>query len=527
MKDTTTGLKNRLLSCILIVALATLTVGGIGLDRMSALQHKASQIYAQGTVPLDAFRELQVNWWVAQAETARENIPGFSPDAEKGFQTVVAAAQARIDTLTTELISLHLTGDAETQLNTVKTVRPKYNATASTLIKEFQAGDKSAQAKYVPQLVMMENQINQALTAGTDALRTSAAAVAAQATSAYRTARTLTIAAVVIGLAIALLLAVVVARSITRPVQRIRHILDQVAAGDLRGRVEVSGRDELAAASNSLNQTLDSLTEIFTLVGSSASDLADSGSTITAMADHMSSSTDFAVLQVNGVVGTAGDVANSVDTVAAGSEQMDAAISEISHNASQAARVASVAVDVAEQTTRTVGRLGDSSQEIASVIKMITAIAAQTNLLALNATIEAARAGDAGKGFAVVASEVKELAQETARATEDIATRVDTIQQDTAGAVTAIGEISAVIGEINAFQTTIAAAVEEQTATTNEMNRNVAQAADGSRQIASSITGLADGIADNQTQVHQTKQAAAELVTMSATLQTAVSRYLV
>jgi methyl-accepting chemotaxis protein len=174
-----------------------------------------------------------------------------------------------------------------------------------------------------------------------------------------------------------------------------------------------------------------------------------------------------------------------------------------------------------------VGRLGDSSQEIASVIKMITAIAAQTNLLALNATIEAARAGDAGKGFAVVASEVKELAQETARATEDIATRVDTIQQDTAGAVTAIGEISAVIGEINAFQTTIAAAVEEQTATTNEMNRNVAQAADGSRQIASSITGLADGIADNQTQVHQTKQAAAELVTMSATLQTAVSRYLV
>jgi methyl-accepting chemotaxis protein len=184
-------------------------------------------------------------------------------------------------------------------------------------------------------------------------------------------------------------------------------------------------------------------------------------------------------------------------------------------------------VDVAQNTTRTVGKLGDSSQEIATVIKLINGIAEQTNLLALNATIEAARAGEAGKGFAVVASEVKELAQETARATEDISKRVEAIQADTAGAVQAIGQISTVIAEINDFQATIAAAVEEQTATTNEMNRNVAEAANGSRSIAGAITGLAAGAQQTNERVAEAQRAAAELADMSSDLQTAVGRFTV
>jgi len=204
---------------------------------------------------------------------------------------------------------------------------------------------------------------------------------------------------------------------------------------------------------------------------------------------------------------------------------MESAIREIAHNATEAARVAGQAVSVAENTTKTVGKLGDSSQEIATVIKLINGIAEQTNLLALNATIEAARAGEAGKGFAVVASEVKELAQETARATEDIAKRVETIQTDTAGAVTAISQISSVIGEINDFQATIAAAVEEQTATTNEMNRNVAEAASGTQGIAAAITGLAAGTQETNRQVEEAQRAAAELDRMSGELQEAIGRF--
>ena len=214
-----------------------------------------------------------------------------------------------------------------------------------------------------------------------------------------------------------------------------------------------------------------------------------------------------------------------MDVVATGSTQMESAIREIAHNATEAARVAHQAVDVAEATTQTVGKLGDSSEEIATVIKLINGIAEQTNLLALNATIEAARAGEAGKGFAVVASEVKELAQETARATEDISKRVEAIQADTTGAVEAISRISSVIGEINDFQATIAAAVEEQTATSNEMNRNVAEAASGTRDITSAIGGLAAGTQETNARVADAQQAAAELSRMSSELQQAVARF--
>src|SRR4029079_181014 len=136
-------------------------------------------------------------------------------------------------------------------------------------------------------------------------------------------------------------------------------------------------------------------------------------------------------------------------------------------------------------------RLGESSTAIGNVVKVITSIAEQTNLLALNATIEAARAGDAGKGFAVVASEVKDLAQETARATEDISRRVDAIQSDTTNAVEAIAEISRIIAKINDYQVTIASAVEEQTATTGEMSRSVGDAANGTSEIAQTISEVA------------------------------------
>ena len=177
----------------------------------------------------------------------------------------------------------------------------------------------------------------------------------------------------------------------------------------------------------------------------------------------------------------ASQVWESVDVVKAGGDEMTGSIQEIAASASEAATVAGQAVAAAGRTNETVAKLGESSRQIGDVVKVITSIAEQTNLLALNATIEAARAGEAGRGFAVVAAEVKDLAQETARATEDIARRVDTIQRDASAAAAAISEISTVIGRISEHQQIIAGTVEEQQVTTAEIGRSVGQAASGTR----------------------------------------------
>jgi len=182
-------------------------------------------------------------------------------------------------------------------------------------------------------------------------------------------------------------------------------------------------------------------------------------------------------------------------------------------------------VQAADTTNRSVARLGSSSAEIGEVIKVITSIAQQTNLLALNATIEAARAGDAGKGFAVVANEVKELAKETARATEDISVRIAAIQVDTKNAVHAIGEISTIIGQINDISGTIAGAVEEQSATSIDIGRNVAESARGSADIAKNITTVAVSADEAMNGAEQTQAAAAELSRMSGELREVLSRF--
>jgi methyl-accepting chemotaxis protein len=172
-----------------------------------------------------------------------------------------------------------------------------------------------------------------------------------------------------------------------------------------------------------------------------------------------------------------------------------------------------------------VSKLGESSCEIGQVIKVITSIAQQTNLLALNATIEAARAGEAGKGFAVVANEVKELAKETARATEDISRKIEAIQTDTKAAVDAIASISGVIHQINDISSTIATAVEEQNATTNEMSRNVSEAANGSGEITSNIARVAEAAQGTTRGATDTQKASQQLVETSTQLRRLVEQF--
>ncbi|MDP5184700.1 methyl-accepting chemotaxis protein [Blastococcus sp. BMG 814] len=520
------GLRTRLLGSILVVALTTVGVGAFGIQRMSTLSDQAQEVYDRGAIPLSGLQGLEADWWQLSTNVARAAIPTLPPETIAKAQRGTVEATEALAADTAAVAELPLDGPTRAAFETFAGATQAYMA-ALTELQTVATTNPAAMPGILKTMNDNEILIGESLVEATDAAAAAARATAADAKDAYETARTMTLLIIGAGLAISVVLALVVARGVTGPVQRMREVLGQVAAGDLTVRAGRTGAAELGEMAASLDETLDAIGNVLVLVNDSSTRLAAASTQLNAAAEGMRGNAETAAGQADEVVASAGAVASSVDTVATGSSQMESAIREIAHNATEAARVAGQAVSVAENTTKTVGKLGDSSQEIATVIKLINGIAEQTNLLALNATIEAARAGEAGKGFAVVASEVKELAQETARATEDISKRVEAIQADTAGAVDAISQISSVIGEINDFQATIAAAVEEQTATTNEMNRNVAEAASGTQGIAAAISGLAAGTQETNQRVADAQRAAGELARMSGELQEAVSRFTV
>jgi len=308
-------------------------------------------------------------------------------------------------------------------------------------------------------------------------------------------------------------------------VDELLETVNAAAEGDLTQEVTVSGEDAIGHVGRGLARLLEKLRSNIAAIAGNAHALARASEELSAVSTQMSANAEETAAQA-GVVSSASDeVSKNVQTVATGTEEMSASIREIAKNASEAARVAQSAVQVATAANASVGKLGDSSAEIGKVIKVITSIAEQTNLLALNATIEAARAGEAGKGFAVVANEVKELAKETAKATEEIGQKIDAIQQDTQGAVDAIKQIGEVINKVNDISSTIAGAVEEQTATTNEMTRNVAEAAKGSGEIAQNITTVAQAAGNTTAGAGNAQKAASELARMAAELQQLVGQF--
>jgi hypothetical protein len=260
-------------------------------------------------------------------------------------------------------------------------------------------------------------------------------------------------------------------------------------------------------------------------IAQNADSLAHSAAELNTVSEKVASSSEVTTAQAEAVTTASRQVGQNIDVVATSSEEMSASIGEIAKNSAEAARIAQQAVEVANSTNQTIGRLGESSTEIGNVIKLITSIAEQTNLLALNATIEAARAGAAGKGFAVVANEVKELAKDTAKATEGISHKIQAIQEDTRAAISAIAEVGTIINQISDISTTIASAVEEQTATTNEINRNATEAARGAGEIAQNVSGVAGAAESTSKGAADTMAASTHLAGMASQLQNLVGQF--
>jgi methyl-accepting chemotaxis protein len=292
--------------------------------------------------------------------------------------------------------------------------------------------------------------------------------------------------------------------AVVGPLKDVGATLDQLAGGDLTAQLTGEYAGDFKKLSDAVNTLGLQVRSAIQQIGNNTKALVSAAEELNKISQQMGASAEETAAQSNVVSAASGQVTNNVATVATAADEMSASIKEIAKNTAEATQVATTAVKTAEETT---------------------SIAQQTNLLALNATIEAARAGEAGKGFAVVANEVKELAKETAKATEDISRKIEAIQNDTKGAVAAIGQIGVVIGQINDIQTTIASAVEEQSATTNEINRNLAEAAKGTTDISHNIAGVAEAARSTTAGAAETQKSAQTLERMAAELQGLVGQF--
>ncbi|WP_029434228.1 methyl-accepting chemotaxis protein [Blastococcus sp. URHD0036] len=518
------SVKTKVLATVGLSAVVTGAVGFMGLQALSASADAAENLYESNLRGVAAIGDMY-----ALVTDMRVNIRDTILGAEPAANMAAVATLATDFQDSAETYRATTMGDAgkAAALDQILTDADAYvSFQQDVLVPLAQAQDFT---NWMAQNADQGSSLGKAVQAGIRELRDAESAEAEQAAASirsdYESQRILALVLMAVGIVLAGGLGFWIARGIARQAAGVGDVTAALSRGDLTIRSGLDTSDELGRMGQALDAAVVELRTVMATVVGAADAVAASSEELSASSAQISASAEETSAQSGVVSSAAEEVSRSVQTVAAGAEQMGASIREIASNAAEASEVASRAVTAAETTTATVAKLGESSAEIGNVVKVITSIAEQTNLLALNATIEAARAGEAGKGFAVVANEVKELAQETAKATEDIARRVHAIQGDTDAAVAAIGEISSIVAQISDRQTTIASAVEEQTATTSEMARSVQEAAGGTGEIAQNITGVSSA-ADSTTQaLTQTRTAVDELSRMAADLRTTVGRF--
>jgi methyl-accepting chemotaxis protein len=503
--------------------LLVLVLGAVGAMNLSSLGNLHAQVSSVNT------RDLEPLTYLRQAQNADHGavITGFA-----AAQTnEPAAAKALLDAIPPFIKVID-----EALPKMVSTTPPELKAQANDLVSTyrefvtadaaFKAGARGPNAKT---LADKATGLYQSVEGKFDALANAFLKDAEQqrtnVTAEYNRAVLVTGLLLALGLVLGLVLGIRIGGSVRRRTSAVMVTLDAMARGDLSREAPTQGNDEITTMAKALNTGLAAFRTTLREVGDSANRLVESASGLTRSADQTGESVSTATSAAGEMSSSAEMVTATVGSVASSTGELASSIREISSSAQEAARVAGQAVEKVESTNATIAQLGNSSEEIGNVIQVIQSIAAQTSLLALNATIEAARAGEAGRGFAVVAGEVKDLARETAEATDSVISRVQAIQQDTEGAVRAIAEIGEIIQQINQFQSSIAAAVEEQSVTTDSMGDSIRDALQITQAITAAIEGVTGTSQASVRAVASTRNLAEDVAGMGEQLRRSVSSF--
>lgn len=515
----------RLIIAFTSLALIALATGLYTTSAMQKLDDRDKELYNTGTIPVGYMVQIGLHTQELRVQ-ARQLILANTADE---FATVHQRVQAENDTILQYLDSLRLAApsDEARKLLDIQTKSQASYMTEYQRVRSLALGGKKAAATreiFVGPWVEITKELRNNLSKMVTLWNENSKTISEHNTILSDSVIQKVLVVLVIATLLAIFLGFFVARTITQPLQKLLGLADQVKNGDLSQKLQETAKDEVGELTRAVNAMVDNLRNVVGNIKNNSQSVSSAAEELSAVSNqllhaseemahqsanvastteqmqnninNMASASEEMSVNAGEVAGAANQLSLNMNSVSGSVEEMSASIGQITQEAGSARKISTIAGASSRTATETMAKLGQAAKEIGNVTEVIKRIAERTNLLALNATIEAASAGEAGKGFAVVANEIKELANQSARAADDIARRIEGVQENTTSAVRVIDDVAGVITRIGESIEGISRAVEEQNRAANDISSNIIQASHGSKNIASAINEVAKGAND-------------------------------